>query len=53
VVATSVRHHIPPPASVYPDRPSQDLEEKITIATTNLFNRLNVTTGQVAGGTWG
>lgn len=25
----------------------------LTIATTNLFNRLNVTTGQVAGGTWG
>jgi AhpD family alkylhydroperoxidase len=25
----------------------------LTIATTNLFNRLNVTTRQVAGGTWG
>ena len=24
----------------------------LTSATTNLFNRLNVTTGQVAGGTW-
>jgi hypothetical protein len=25
----------------------------LTIATTNLFNRLNVTTRQLAGGTWG
>jgi AhpD family alkylhydroperoxidase len=25
----------------------------LTIATTNVFNRLNVTTRQVAGGTWG
>jgi hypothetical protein len=25
----------------------------LMIATTNLFNRLNVTTRQVAGGTWG
>src|SRR5437667_1654337 len=48
----------PVPDEVW-DQAARHYDEKglaalvLTIATTNLFNRLNVTTRQVAGGTWG
>jgi AhpD family alkylhydroperoxidase len=48
----------PVPGQIW-DEAARHYDEKglaalvLTIATTNLFNRLNVTTSQVAGGAWG